>query len=278
MYLPFYGLREKPFHVTADPAFFYPSAAHREALSHLRYGIQERLGFLAITGEVGTGKTTLAKALLREAGETARTALILHPTLSPAQLLRGVLEDFGEPAPAAASRGRLLSGIERFLLEQAEQKRACLLVLDEAQALSPQALEQLRLLSNIETPREKLIQIVLLGQPELEKRLTTDPRLRALNQRIAVRFRMVPLPAEEVAPYIRHRLKVAGRETAGPDLFTGEAIAWIARHSGGTPRRINLLCDQALLAGFVREADRIDVPLMEEALGMVAPEEAPVTV
>ncbi len=271
MYETFYRFREKPFHVTADPAFLYLSRQHQEALDHLTYGIRERLGFIAITGEVGTGKTTLAKALVDQLPSSVKTALILNPALSAAQLLRAILQDFGAQtnghaatplAPAKLTRGELLQKIERFLLNQASGSTGGVLVIDEAQALSSSALEQVRLLSNVETPKTKLLQIVLIGQPELLERLQRERRLRALRERIAVRYELHPLPEEEVAAYVRHRIRVAAEQDLA--LFTEEAMAKIARLSQGVPRRINRLCDQALLAGFVKESWTIDEGLIKE--------------
>ena len=268
MYEAYFGFREKPFHVTADPAFLYPSREHQEALSHLLYGIRERLGFIMITGEVGTGKTTLAKTLIGRLEGPARSALILNPTLSATQLLRAMLRDFGveEPDnghPRTRSRSELLVAIEGFLLRQAEESGNAVLIIDEAQALSVSTLEQVRLLSNVETAKRKLLQIVLIGQPELDQRLARDPRLRALQQRIAVRYQIQPLSRQEVAEYVRHRLQVAA--APGEALhFTEEALDAITQISGGIPRRINRLCDQALLAGFVRESKQIDESMIKQ--------------
>ncbi len=272
MYESFYGLREKPFHVTADPAFLYLSSQHQEALSHLMYGIRERLGFIVITGEVGTGKTTLAKCLIQRLQEPTRTALILNPALNGTQLLRAILRDFeGESLPAKGedlpadtrTRGQLLMAIERFLLRQAETQGTAVLVIDEAQALSAAALEQVRLLSTVETPKNKLLQIVLIGQPELDQRLTKDTRLRALQQRVTVHYRLHPLNPQEVAAYVRHRLQIAGPE--GTARFTDGALRRIAETSHGIPRAINQSCDQALVAGYVRETREIDETLVEES-------------
>lgn len=266
MYEAYFGFREKPFHVTADPAFLYPSREHQEAMAHLLYGIRERLGFIVITGEVGTGKTTLAKTLIGRLEGPVRSALILNPTLSATQLLRAVLRDFGAESdngrPAPRTRSELGVAIEEFLLRQAESSGNVVLIIDEAQALSVSTLEQVRLLSNVETAKRKLLQIVLIGQPELDQRLARDPRLRALQQRIVVRYQVQPLKPEEVSEYVRHRIQAAA---PGRTLhFTEEALTAIARVSGGVPRRINLLCDQALLAGFVRESRQIDESMIEE--------------
>lgn len=275
MYEAFYGFREKPFHVTADPSFLFPSRHHQEAMAHLLYGVRERLGFIMISGEVGTGKTTLAKALVQRLEGPVRTALILNPSYTGPQLLRAVLRDFGllpeltDPESSRVARsfsgkGGSLALLERFLVQQAESGGNAALILDEAQALSASALEQVRLLSNVETPKRKLLQIVLLGQPELAQRLASDPRLRALQQRIAVRYQIQPLDEQEVAEYIRHRLHAAGLEQENP--FSEGAVRLIARAARGIPRQINLLSDQALLAGFVRETRQIDESVVEQLL------------
>ena len=262
MYETFYGFLEKPFHVTADPSFLYLSRHHQEALAHLRYGIQERLGFLVITGEVGTGKTTLAKTLVNQLENPTKTALILNPNLSGCHLLKTILLDFGLQ-DHGRTRGEFIQAIERFLCSLAVQGRLAVLIIDEAQALTSNALEQVRLLSNVETPKHKLLQIVLVGQPELAKRLTSEPSLRALNERIAVRFQIQPLAEDEVASYIEHRLRIVGGEKRV--RFTEAATHLIARVSGGLPRRINLLCDRALLAGFVRESYLINESMVQHA-------------
>ena len=264
MYETHYGLQEKPFPTTADPSFLFLSRHHEEAMAHLLYGIRERLGFLMITGEVGTGKTTLAKALVEKLEAPAKSALILNPTLSGKELLVSILQDFGS-TPNGSTRGQLLATMERFLLKIAQAGSVGVLIVDEAQALMTGTLEQIRLLSNVETPKAKLLQIVLVGQPELSERLAKNHRLRALNQRIAIRYQIKPLAEKEVALYIEHRLRKAGRENP---LFTEGAITAIAKASDGIPRRINLLCDRALLAGFVREVKTIDETVVKEEGGL----------
>lgn len=262
MYETYYGLKEKPFSMTADPAFLYLSRFHEEALAHLLYGIRQRLGFLMITGEVGTGKTTLVKALIEKLETPAACALVLHPTLSGKELLVHILRDFGMQ-PNGEKHGELLRTMEQFLLKTAQEGAVAVLIVDEAQDLSAGTLEQIRLLSNIETPKKKLLQIVLVGQPELSQRLARNHRLRALRERIAVSYHIRPISEEEVPLYIEHRLRIAGAISAGA-FFTRGAVGKIAEISEGIPRRIHLLCDRALLTGFVREAPVIDESMIEE--------------
>ncbi|MGB2705657.1 MAG: AAA family ATPase [Candidatus Omnitrophota bacterium] len=247
MYLDFYGLKENPFNVTSDPNFLYLSRAHREALSYLLYGIKEKKGFLEITGEVGAGKTTLCKALLNQLGSDAKTAFILNPNLSELQLLEAIVEDFGIK-PARRTKVSLLRQLNNFLLEELRKNSNVVLILDEAQDMKNRTLEAIRLLSNLETDKEKLFQIVLVGQPELRRKLKS-PSLLQLRQRIGVRFHINPLQKEEIEKYIYHRLKVAG--SGGDAYFTEDALDKIFRFSDGIPRLINLVCDKALLSGFV---------------------------
>lgn len=263
MYESFYGLREPPFHVTADPAFLFLSRQHRDAINHLNYGIQQRLGFIEVTGEVGTGKTTVVKALLNQLPDSVSTSLILNPALSNVQLLEAIVHDFGLQ-PARKTQAGLMDTLNQFLLEQQGRGRTAALIIDEAQTLSARLLEQVRLLSNLETPKEKLLQIILVGQPELSAKLA-HPILRPLQQRIAVRCRMLPLAADEIGDYITHRLRVAGAQPGRP-TFTAEAVALIAQYSQGLPRTINHVCDKSLLAGFVHETVTIDRPLVHQAI------------
>lgn len=263
MYERFYGLREPPFHVTADPAFLFPSRQHREALDHLEYGIRRRLGFIEITGEVGTGKTTVIKAFVQRLPESVGSSLILNPNLSDVQLLEAILRDFGLEPPRKTRVG-LMAALTEFLLAQQQAGRIAVALIDEAQTLSLRTLEQIRLLSNLETAKDKLLQIILVGQPELAAKLA-HPVLRPLRQRIAIRYRIQALTDDEVGAYITHRLLAAGG-TAGRPVWTPEAVRAIARGSGGLPRMINQLCDKTLLAGFIRETTTVDAPLVEEAI------------
>jgi general secretion pathway protein A len=251
MYNQFYGFREPPFNITPDPRFLFFSDRHREAFNHIVFGIRERKGFVQITGEVGAGKTTLCRAVLEELGPNFLTALILNPCLDTTELLRTVLTEFGLE-PGRADRVECLEMLNRFLLEQLEKGNDVVLLIDEAQDLSPELLEQVRLLSNLETDQRKLLQIVLLGQPELREKLD-DRSLRQLRQRITVRYHLTPLNRGEAERYIQHRLQVAGGN--GRPAFTPWAIRSIQRYSGGIPRLINAVCDKALLAGFVDGTD-----------------------
>src|SRR3989338_813033 len=226
MYRALYGLREPPFHVTADPAFLFPSHQHREALDHLTYGIRQRLGFIEVTGEVGCGKTTVVKALLAQLPDSVSTSILFNPTLSDVQLLEAIVQDFGLVA-ARKTRVALMAALNQFLLEQQSRGRTAALIIDEAQTLAPRTLEQIRLLSNLETPKEKLLQIILVGQPELAEKLT-DPRLRPLRQRIAIRCRIAPLADEEVGAYIAHRLNVAAAAASG----SGATALWPGAAAG----------------------------------------------
>ncbi|MDD5557113.1 MAG: AAA family ATPase [bacterium] len=246
MYLDYFGFTRHPFNLTADPAFLFPSPQHREALSFLWYGIRERKGFLAITGEVGTGKTTLCRALLSRLDDTVRTAFILNSNLTEYQLLHAITEDFGLRVPAR-NRINLLRALNAFLLDQSGLGNNAVLIIDEAQNLTPAQLEQVRLLSNLETAEEKLLQIVLVGQPQLRKKLAAKD-LTQLRQRIAIRFHLGPLAPGEAAAYIAHRLRVAGGDVRG--LFEERAVDIIHDYSGGVPRLINMVCDKALLACF----------------------------
>ena len=219
MYEEFYGLKDKPFNLTPDPRFFFLSENHREAFEHLLYGVKEREGFVLITGEVGTGKTLLCRSLLDKIDTASTdTALILNPALSELELLQSVVADFG--VQPGATKRELLDGLDAFLLRQHAQNRHSILIIDEAQNLTPAALEEIRMLSNFETEKEKLLQIIFLGQIELKQKISL-PQLRQLNQRISVRYHINALKEEEVPRYIQHRLMVAGLASAKALLLIG---------------------------------------------------------
>lgn len=251
MYDQFYGFQEPPFNITPDPRFLFFSDRHREAYNHILFGIRERKGFIQITGEVGAGKTTLCRALLEELGPNYVTALILNPCLNPTQLLRTILKEMGLK-PEKADRATCLEMLNHFLLEQLALGNDVVLLIDEAQDLDAELLEQVRLLSNLETDQRKLLQIVLVGQPELRDKLN-DRSLRQLRQRITVRYHLTPLSRLEVERYIHHRLQTVGAN--GRPAFTSWAIRSVFRYSGGIPRLVNAVCDKALLAGFVDGTD-----------------------
>jgi general secretion pathway protein A len=262
MYERFFGLKEKPFNVTADPSFLFFSQRHKEAFAQLVYGIEERKGFLEITGEIGTGKTTLCKALLNSLGKNTKTALILNPDLSKYQLLKVIMHDFG--IPIERNQGfPLLAKLNEFLITQLSQGNNVVLIIDEAQNLKTSLLEQIRLLSNLETEKEKLLQIILVGQPELHDKLDSL-RLKQLRQRISVRYHILPLDKNEVPSYIKHRLSVAGAQ--GVPNFNTAAVAEIYNYSQGIPRLINILCDKILLAAFVRETKMITPEIVKDCI------------
>jgi general secretion pathway protein A len=261
MYTAHYGLREKPFSLTPDPRFLFLSSSHREALAHVLYGIEQGEGFIAVTGEVGTGKTTLCRTLLERLGSETEVAFLFDPLLTPDELLRAVCAEFGLPI-AQRSPAELADGLNRFLLDANQRGRRVVLVVDEAQNLPVATLEQIRLLSNLETSTAKLIQILLFGQPELDEMLET-PELRQLRQRITVRWRLSSLARGEARDYVRHRVRVAaGGER---ELFTLGALREIERRGRGIPRLVNLLADRALLAGYAEGAPQVDRAQVDRA-------------
>jgi general secretion pathway protein A len=259
MYTHFYGLREKPFTLSPDPKYLFLSDSHREALAHLLYGIEQGEGFIAVTGEVGTGKTTLCRTLLDRLDPSTEVAFVFNPPLSGMELLQAIHHELGLLG-GEATRQELTEELNQFLLEKKAQGRRVLLIVDEAQNLERDALEQVRLLGNLETSTAKLIQIILLGQPELDAKLAS-PDLRQLRQRITVRWRLAPLNAAETREYVTHRLRVAG---ASRELFTELATREVHRRSRGIPRVINLLCDRALLAGFAAQSQSIGLGLVSQ--------------
>ena len=262
MYLEFFGLNEFPFNITPDPRFMYFSPRHREAFDHLVYGIHQRKGFIELTGEVGCGKTTLVRAVLSQLPYDIETALVLNPKLNEDQLLRAILNDFGLTVKGS-DRLAYVEQLNEFLLSKAEHGHNVVIVIDEAQDLEPQVMEQVRLLSNLETDEYKLMQIVLAGQPELRARLNQHD-LRQLRQRILIRCHVEPLNEEETGEYIAHRLRVAG---AGPDVvFLPDAVQGVYRYSSGTPRLINAVCDLAMLGGYAAQTLAIGKTEVDKAL------------
>jgi general secretion pathway protein A len=255
MYQSFYGFTEMPFHITPDPKFLYLSPTHMEALQHLRYGVMEKKGFIVLVGEVGCGKTTLCRAFLNELDHAHYdTALVLNPRMNETQMLRAILAELGEKE-MAQKKVDLTAQINRVLLARIAAGREIVLIIDEAQNLSFEVFEQVRLLSNLETDKHKLLQIVLMGQPELKERLADD-RLRQLRQRILVHYELRPFTREEMDLYIHHRISLAGG--MGRPNFTKWALRRIFKVSGGIPRIINNLCDKALLAAYVRDSDEVN--------------------
>ncbi|MBE0543444.1 MAG: AAA family ATPase [Verrucomicrobia bacterium] len=262
MYLDHYGLTEPPFDITPNPRFLFYSAKHREAYNHLLYGIRERKGFVQLTGEVGAGKTTLCRAMLEQLNGHFSTALILNPVMSADELMKAIAMEYGLPANGL-DRLNTLAVINQFLLQQVERGKDTVLIIDEAQDLTDELLEQVRLLSNLETDNRKLLQIVLMGQPELRDRLN-NPRLKQLRQRITVRYHLHALNRTEVSQYIQHRLQVSGAN--GTPHFTLPALWRIHRYSGGIPRLVNAVCDKALLAGFVQQQNQIGYRMIGRAV------------
>jgi len=262
MYREFFGLKEKPFNITSDPNFLYLSRVHREAFSHLLYGIKERKGFIEITGEVGAGKTTLCRALLSKLDRNTKSAFIFNSTLPEMQLLQAILEDYGMVV-TKRNKVALLKQLNNFLIEELTRGNNVVLIIDEAQNLKASILEEIRMLSNLETDKEKLFQIILVGQPELKNKLAS-PGLKQLRQRIAVRFHITPLEKDEVGDYINHRLTVAG--ATGQISFTPEAIDCVYRFTGGIPRIINMVCDKSMLTAYVMETRTVTLPIIEKSI------------
>jgi general secretion pathway protein A len=273
VYEAYFGFREPPFSITPDPRFLFLTQSHRDALAYLHYGIEQRKGFLVVSGEVGVGKTLVVRALLGQLPDDIETAIVMNARLTFKQLLYMALIDYGL-IPAGRSKVDLLLTLQEYLLRLRDRRANALLIIDEAQNLSEESMEDFRLLSNLEAANTKLIQIVLVGQPEL-RALLKRPSLRQLRQRIPGVFDLRGLPPEAVGEYIDFRTQVAsdGRVRG---LFDDEAVAEVGCISGGIPRVINLLCDRALLVGYVRGADRIGVEQVEAAgaeleLGRVEP-------
>jgi len=262
MYEKFYQLRERPFALSPDPEYLYPSRVHREALDYLRYGLESQAGFVVITGEIGSGKTTLLQTLLRGLDSQTTVGRIVNTLLDPRELIETIMIDFGLD-PVGKSKPLMLRDLAQYLVDQRLAGRLVLLVIDEAQNLSQGALEELRMLSNLETEKSKLLQIVLVGQPNLRDTLA-EPALEQLRQRITVSYHLHPLDAGETANYINHRLRRAA--TAAPLEFPHDVTDTVHARSGGVPRIINVICDAALVFGYAEERRQVDLPLMREVL------------
>jgi general secretion pathway protein A len=273
LYLQHFGLTEAPFSITPDPAFVYLSAAHREALAHLLYGVGKggSGGFVQLTGEVGTGKTTICRCLLEQVPEDTLIALILNPLVTPQELLASICDELGVNITAAeGSSKKMVDALNQYLLQQYASGKRVVVVIDEAQNLSPEALEQVRLLTNLETAKHKLLQMVLLGQPEL-RQLLQRQNLRQLAQRITARYHLAPLNEQETFAYIKHRMRVAG---ARQSHFKTSALKAIYRRSGGVPRLINIIADRALAGAYAQEKDQVSAALVQAAANEVQPSES----
>jgi putative secretion ATPase (PEP-CTERM system associated) len=263
MYEKFYNLRERPFALSPDPEYLYLSRVHREALDSLRYGIESRAGFIVVTGEIGAGKTTLLQTLLQRLDDRATVARVVNTTLDPRELLEAIALDFGLDT-LGRTKPLLLRELGQFLVEQRSAGRRPLLVIDEAQNLSSAALEEVRLLSNLETEKSKLLQILLVGQPDLRDKIAS-PELEQFRQRVAVSYHLTALDEPDTTGYIQYRLAHAALGT--PPAFSDEAAALVHRASGGVPRIVNVICDAALVFGYAEERPNIDLPLLQEVLG-----------
>jgi general secretion pathway protein A len=270
MYESYYGFSEKPFSLTPDPKYLYRSQSHANAFDLLQYAIRRREGFVVVTGDIGTGKTTLCRALLEQIDRRTFTALVLNPFLTEEDLLKRILQDFGVISREEVKAGRLANVTKQelietlydFLLSLVPLKASAVLIIDEAQNLPLPVLEQIRILSNLETDKEKLLQIILVGQLNLQTLLRT-PEMRQLDQRVSIRYELKPLDEEAVAAYVAHRLTIAGGNASV--MFTTKALRQVHRWSSGIPRLINLICDRSLLAGYSIRTDRITPDMVSHA-------------
>jgi general secretion pathway protein A len=262
MYERFYNLRERPFALSPDPEYLYLSRVHSAALDSIRYGIESRAGFIVITGEIGAGKTTLLQSVLQRVDDRTTVARIVNTTLDPRELLEAIMLDFGLET-TGKSKPALLRDLGQFLVQERTQGRRPLLVIDEAQNLSAQALEEVRLLSNLETEKSKLLQILLVGQPDLRSKIAST-ELEQFRQRVAVSYHLTPLDAPETAAYINYRLDHAAVGVA--PHFPPDASALVHRRSGGVPRIINVICDATLVFGYAEERRQIDAALVHDVL------------
>jgi general secretion pathway protein A len=263
MYNEYYGLTEHPFNVVPNPRYMFFSENHKQAFSELLYGVEQRKGFLLMTGEVGSGKSTLSRLLLNYLGDDVRAAMIINPNLSGMQLLATILEDY-EVEPKTKTKKGYIDALNTFLLSVSRAGSTSVLIIDEAQSLGAKSLEQLRMLSNFETNEEKLLQIIMVGQPELETMLDR-PSLLQLRQRVGVWTHLYPLDLDETHAYIRHRFEVAAGEGARMP-FTDAALTRIFEHSQGSPRMVNVACDRALLLGYLAKSKEIGVDIVERAI------------
>ena len=265
MYTKFYGFKKKPFEITPDPRFLYLSENHREALAHLTYAVLERKGFTVITGEVGTGKTTLIQTLLSRLDRNTKTAYIFNPKLGSTDFLQYICEDLGLKGQKR-SKGQYLATLHNFLMSCYARNENVVLIIDEAQTLDPKLLEEVRLLTNLETPKSKLLQVILMGQPELNDTLNR-PGFRQLKQRVSLRYHMQPLNKEETKQYIKKRMSIAG--AFDPNIFTPKAFKEIYKYSKGIPRLINIVCDNALLTGYAADQKVIGKSIVSEVINQL---------
>jgi len=266
LYGAWFGLQREPFSIAPDPRYLFMSERHREALAHLLYGVQGGGGFVLLTGEIGAGKTTVSRCFLEQVPPLCQVAYVFNPRQTVSELLASICQEFGVEVPADGSVKALVDALNTFLLTSHAHGRSSVLIIDEAQALSADVLEQLRLLTNLETHERKLLQIVLIGQPEL-RTMVASPGLEQLAQRVIARYHLGPLSATDTARYVQHRLSVAG--LAGPVPFDSAALQRVHERSRGVPRRINLLCDRALLGAYATERRHVDAAIVERAAAEV---------
>ena len=262
MYYDFFGFKEPPFNLTPNSRFFFSSNKHTEALSTLVYAVSERKGFVVVTGNIGSGKTTVCRSLINQLDADTEVALITNTHMSSKDLIISILDDL-EIDYTPGSKAKLLSQLNDYLIDQVRRDKNVVLIIDEAQNLTPSLLEEVRMLSNLETENEKLIQILFLGQPELKAKLAL-PKLEQLRQRIAVYFHLTPLNEEEMGEYIQYRLKVAS--DSDKEFFTQEAIDLVFKFSNGVPRLVNQICDSALLTAYVNETQVVDHKIIKEVI------------
>ena len=268
MYETFFGLKEKPFRMTPDTRYFYPSAKHMDALNHMVYAIEERRGFVVITGEIGSGKTTLSRVLFQKLDPTTKTAIIRNTHLSAKDLVALALDELEIPYRPGSTKTQLIGWLNEFLVDQLRMNCNVVLLIDEAQNLKPSVLEEVRMLSNLETETDKLIQIILMGQPELKSKLWLK-ELTQLRQRVTLHYHLGALDESNTKAYIEHRLHIAGAN--GTPIFNAAALREVYRCSQGVPRLVNGLCDRALLTGYVNETKTIDASIITEAAGELPP-------